>query len=321
MTSCLYCQSSREVQQEKNNPGKVFCNVECQSYYYHLVAGKNKREEVESSEPMTMESFLVSIGPLDTAHFAYLKNGTDTYDLEAWNAAAKTADVVLFRSPGGLTNPTEETLERHLQFMRNYVEALLKRAGVSLDRFDLKMMNQSIQLKMVQKRKRSQRKPNKMAAFTQDDYVQYVYDLLYHDDEIPPFFSETILQDARARYQEMIEKFLAYANTGKVEHIESMMNNGFNPNARGKTGWTALALAMNHPNVVRVLLADPQTDRNAQTPDGKTALEIYALYSLRLEAFSMLYADRDTDTSSIGEFIQQRVPQPRKEQLLALIQK
>jgi hypothetical protein len=270
---------------------------------------------------MNMETFLVTIGPLDTAHFAYMKNGLDTYNLEAWNEAAKTADSIYFRSPGGLTNPSEASLENHLQFIRNYVEALLKRAQVSVDQFDMKVVNQSIQLKMVQKRKRPQRKPNKMAAYTQDDYAQYVYDLLYHGDEIPPFFSETVLQDARSRYQDMIEKFLVYANTGKVEHVESMLNNGFSPNVRGKTGWTALALAMNHPSVVRVLLSDPQTERNAQIPDGKTALEIFALYALRMEAFSVLYADAQTDKSTITDFIKQRVPVPRRDQLLALIEK
>lgn len=315
MSSCLWCKNENAKEREHNDETRVFCNKKCQEMFY--VQGKNDRDE-----PDPMKTLLERLGALDTSHFLYI-NETDTYDTEKWKDAVfnwtSGVDVISFKSPGGLTNPSEEQLENHTQYLKNYAEDLLKRAGERVDRFSLKAANQRVILTVATKRARRQRVPHKLAAFTEDDYIQYVYDLIYHGDALPPFFSDDIVQSARVRYQEMVEKFLVYANKGNVEHIESMLNNGFDPNARGKQGWTALALAMNHPSVVKALLALPRTERNARLPDGKTALEVYALYALRLECFTLLYRDPYTDTSTIEAFIRDKVPPSRGNDLLKLL--
>jgi hypothetical protein len=68
-------------------------------------------------------------------------------------------------------------------------------------------------------------------------------------------------------------KFIQSAKLGDAEAIESMLNSGFSPNVKNRSGRTALmeAASVGQGEIVKLLL-QRGADTNAQDKDGRTAL-------------------------------------------------
>lgn len=284
MKPCLWCANPASLCEESNT-SNVFCNVDCQKFAF--VAGKSQRR-------VGMQEFLRTLGPLDVDRLVSFK-GVDTTDPVAWNNAIDAWEegdnLVMFRY-----HSNESSM-----YVLNYAESIIKQAGESLKQFKFTSGDGYLYVRMRGKTG----KPKRQTKDAPED-VDYVYDLMYHGRPIPPYFSERVLNEAKARHRAIVDKFLVYANTGKLILLQLMLKNGFNPNATSPQGWTALMLAMNYPDIVRALLENPNTDRNARNDQGQTALEVYALYSINVNAFKELYADPLVEK---GDFLDKLSPE------------
>lgn len=75
------------------------------------------------------------------------------------------------------------------------------------------------------------------------------------------------------------EAFFAAVNRGDGQSVAALLARGFDPNARGPQGQTALHLALrdDSPKVVDALLAHPALDVNVQNDAGESPLMMAAL--------------------------------------------
>ena len=77
----------------------------------------------------------------------------------------------------------------------------------------------------------------------------------------------------------------AAAARGDLQIVNTLIKGGADPNAQGRNKWTALLLSLKgeHDNVADTLLAVPNIDLKAETPEGMTALML-AVWRQRTDA-------------------------------------
>jgi uncharacterized protein len=101
----------------------------------------------------------------------------------------------------------------------------------------------------------------------------------------------------------------AMAAQGNAKVIDALLRGGADVNAKGRNGWTALLLALQeeHFDVVNLLLAQPQLDLKAETPEKMTALMVAvwhqqdaAVRALLKRDVDINHQDKDGDTAVHG---------------------
>ena len=89
----------------------------------------------------------------------------------------------------------------------------------------------------------------------------------------------------------------AMAAQGNAKVIGELLRGGADVNAKGRNGWTALLLALQeeHADVVDLLLAQPNLDWKAETPDKMTALMVAVWHQQDVAVRALLKRNVDVD--------------------------
>src|ERR1044072_9140906 len=89
----------------------------------------------------------------------------------------------------------------------------------------------------------------------------------------------------------------AMAAQGNAKVVDALLRDGADVNAKGRNGWTALLLALHeeHPDVVDLLLGQPNLDLKAHSPDRMTPLMVAVWHQQDVALRALLKRNADVD--------------------------